>query len=230
MKFLKSIALITWFVFFNHATAGVLVFEKTTIDVLAEPDQDLVVVEFAFKSEGDDAAVIKRHEAHCSCLEAQISDGGRLTWASGEEGTIRGLFEVGNFRGTIAKEISLLMADGKRHVLTVRLTMPELVKIEPKTLKWNEGSANERKAFKITINEDFPTNIIGVTSTNENKFPYELETIEEGKNYKLWVTPSETKVRGFGLLRLVTDSEFKKHKNYQAYVHISKATVQSAND
>lgn len=207
------------------AQAGELTFEETIVEVLAAPDQEMVTADFLFKSTGEGPAVIKRYDAPCSCLEAQISDGGRLTWASGEEGSVRGLFKVGNFRGTVDKLITLIMSDGKRHDLTVRMTMPELVKIEPKTLKWEEGGEGERKGFQITVSDDYPLNILDVTATNKEKFPFELETLEEGKRYKLWVTPADTKQRGFGLLRIATDSEFKKHRSYQAYVVITKASL-----
>lgn len=218
-------ALVCWSVLSLAAHAGELTFEETIIEVLAAPDQDMVTADFVFKSTGDTPAVIKRYDAPCSCLEAQISDGGRLTWAAGEEGTVRGLFKVGNFRGTVDKQITLLMADGQRHDLTVRMTMPELIKIEPKTLKWVEGGPLEKQSFDLTVSEDFPIKILNVSATNKEKFPFELETVEEGKSYRLHVTPTDTSTRGFGLLRIATDSQFKKHKSYQAYVVVTKASL-----
>ena len=205
--------------------AGDLKFEKKVIEVLAEPDQEMVTADFAFKSSGKGPAEIKRYDAPCSCLEAQISDGGRLKWEEGEEGTVRGLFKVGNFRGTVDKQISVIMVDGTSHDLTVRMTMPELVKIEPKTLKWAEGAKPEKQSFDITISEEYPLDILGITGTNDEKFPFELETIVEGKHYKLSVTPTDTTVRGFGLLRIATNSTFKKHQSYQAFAVITKGSL-----
>ncbi|MGJ8723867.1 MAG: DUF1573 domain-containing protein [Roseibacillus sp.] len=207
------------------ACAGGLKFEKTIIEVLAEPDQETVTADFKFKSSGSGPAEIKRYDAPCSCLEAQISDGGRLKWEEGEEGTVRGLFKVGNFRGTVDKQISILMVNGARHDLTVRMTMPELLKIEPKTLKWEEGTEPKEQAFLLTISDEYPLEILKVSGTNEGKFPFKLETIEKGKIYRLSVTPSETDQRGFGLLRITTNSAFKKHKSYQAYAVVTKGSL-----
>lgn len=207
--------------------AGELVFEETLIEVLATSDQEQVTADFAFKSEGEGAAVIKRYDAPCSCLEAQISEGGRLSWAAGTEGSVRGIFKIGNFLGTVDKQISILMADGKRHDLTVRMTTPELLKIEPKTLKWDEGGPLEQKSFQLTISEDEPLKILKVTGTNEEKFPFELETIEEGKRYRLSVTPAETQSRGFGLIRITTNSQFKKHQSYQAFVVVKASSAEA---
>lgn len=225
MKLLQLLGLCCGSGFGTFLMAGELVFEKTTIEITAAPDQEKVVADFVFKATGDEAAVIKRYDAPCSCLEAQISDGGRLTWAPDEKGTVRGLFKVGNFRGTIPKQITILMADGKRHELTVQMTMPELLKIEPKTLKWAQDGSAEKQCFELSISEDQPLKILEISGTNEEKFPFELETIEEGKRYKLWVTPSDTEVRGFGLLRIATDSKYKKHQSYQAYAVVTKPQV-----
>ncbi len=200
-----------------------LVFEETVIEVLAAPDDDLVTADFIFKNTGEELAKIDRYDAPCSCLEAQISGGGKLGWQPGESGTVKGLFKVGNFRGTVDKNISILMKNGKSHTLTVRMTMPELLKIEPKTLKWEENGEADKKTFEITLDSEHSLSILGITATNAKKFPYELETVEEGKKYRLHVTPTATDSRGFGLLRIKTDSEYKKHQSYQAYVVVSKA-------
>lgn len=228
---MKTLSLLgSWLLIGSSMTvlAGDLVFQEKVIAVLAKPDQELVVADFSFTAVGEGPAVIKRYDAPCSCLEAQISDGGRLTWSTGESGEVRGLFKVGNFRGTVDKQISIIMSNGNRHDLTVRMTMPELVKVEPKTLKWEQGAEAEKQAFEITISEEHPLKILEIVATNEEKFPFELETIEEGKRYKLWVTPSETETRGFGLLRIATDSAFKKHQSYQAFAVVSKANAGQA--
>ncbi|MBK1834059.1 DUF1573 domain-containing protein [Roseibacillus ishigakijimensis] len=203
--------------------AGELTFEKTLLEVTAQPDQEQVTVDFAFTSTGDDAAVILRHDAPCSCLEAQISNNGQMVWEPGESGTVRGLFQVGSLRGTIDKQITLMMKDGQRHDLTVRMTLPEFLVIEPKTLKWEQGGEAESQSFEITVAEGQKMALTEVSATNPTKFPYELETLEEGRRYRITVTPSDLEKRGFGLLRLRTDSKFKKHQNYQAYVVVTKS-------
>lgn len=204
--------------------AGVLVFETKLIEVTATPDQELVTADFGFVAEGG-RAKIQRYDAPCSCLEAQISDNGKLVWEEGESGTVRGLFKVGNFRGTVDKEISVIMKDGERHNLTVRMTMPELLVIEPKTLKWEEGDEPLGKSFEITAGGEEAVKILGLEGTNDEKFPYVLETLEEGRHYRLTVTPSSTAERGMGVIRVATDSKFKKHQSYQAFVVISKPTA-----
>ena len=205
--------------------AGDLVFEKTLIEVSAAPDQDLVTADFNFAVNGEGSADIERYDAPCSCLEARISDGGRLVWQPGEKGSVRGLFKVGNFRGITDKQISLLMKDGKRHELTVRLSMPELLTIQPKTLKWSQGEERVTQSFLLTVTGEDPMKILEVSGTSEQKFPFELETLEEGRRYRITVTPEETETRGFGLLRIKTDSKYVKHQTYQAYTVVAKSAA-----
>ncbi len=204
--------------------AGDLAFEETLIEMVAEPDQEQITALFSFTVK-DGEARIKRYDAPCSCLEAQISDGGKLAWKEGESGTVKGIFRVGKFRGTVDKGISIIMTNGKRHDLTVRMTMPELVQIEPKTLKWHQGDETETKTFEISVNHTEPIRITDISGTNEETFPYELVTLEEGARYQIKVTPSGLDTRGFGLLRIKTDSHFKKHQAYQAYVVVTKPAV-----
>lgn len=202
--------------------AGQLEFETKLIEVLATPDQELVTADFNFSVAGEEQAQIDRYDAPCSCLEAQISHNGKLLWEVGEKGTVRGLFKVGNFRGTVDKEISVLMKDGVRHDLTVRMTMPELLVVEPKTLKWQQGEEPVAKSFEIKAPGKTPVRVLALSGTNEERFPYLLETLKEGFHYRLTITPKTTADRGMGVIRIATDSEFKKHQNYQAFVVITK--------
>jgi hypothetical protein len=182
----------------------------------------MVACNFAFKVEGEGEATISKFNVACSCLEAQISDNGRLVWPVGETGTVRGLFKIGKFRGTVDKNITLVMADGVKHSLTVRMTMPELLKIEPKTLKWSLGGEGGKKSFEITTHASEPLHITQVSGTNDDKFPYELKTLEEGKRYRLTVSPQKIGETGFGLIRFITDSKYEKHRSYQAFAVVSK--------
>ena len=207
------------------AKAGQLKLEQTLVEITPEGEELIVTADFPFTVEGEGKAEILRFDIHCSCLEAELSDNGRQEWAPGERGIIRGHFKVGNFRGTVDKQMTVVMSDKTRHALTVRLVIPEYVKIEPKTLRWAVGEAVEKKAFEITMHGPDPLKIINVVATNEVKFPFEMETLEEGKHYRVWVTPTETEIRGMGLIRFTTDSEDPRQKSYQGFAAITHQPV-----
>ncbi len=86
------------------ASAG-LFFEKSVIEVKVTPEQKRVVVEFPFTVIGNREVVIGEYDAPCTCLEARISDNGRLKWQPGEKGSVQGVFDVGNIRGGILENL-----------------------------------------------------------------------------------------------------------------------------
>lgn len=98
-----------------------LVFEETTLEFTATPDREELSVEFSFVVNGKDSAAVLSCNAPCTCLEAQFSDGNRLVWASGEKGKVKGVFAVGNYRGTVSKQIEVLMDESKILELFVNL-------------------------------------------------------------------------------------------------------------
>lgn len=199
-----------------------LIFEKSEVDVKLGPEEDEVRVEFPFVV-GKKAVEIADYDAPCSCLEARISDNGRLKWEPGEKGTVQGIFKSGNFRGKLEKMIVMRMKGEQEPSvrLTVRMELPTLVVIEPKTLFWSQNEKPQAKSFKLTVNHDEPIHIVDASGTNE-QFPFEVKTIKEGKEYEIVVTPKSLEERGFGLLRIKTDSKFAKHKSYQAFMAIRR--------
>lgn len=222
ISFVLTLSLcLVWLV---SAEAGELVFDHNVVEIEAAPGEEVVTADFPFHVTGKESVTLKRVEVGCSCLSAQVT-GGRMKWGPGEKGVVKIAFKVGNFRGKHPKDTSILMADGQRHNLTMSLTVPEMLIIEPKTLKWEEGKPGEKKAFDIKINKDFSTKILKVAGTDEKTFPSQLETIKEGSHYKLWVTPTATNVRGFARVSFTTDSQYKKHQTYQAFMVITKGKM-----
>ena len=201
-----------------------LVFEKTLIELHLGPDAEKASADFTFKVTGDREVEIAEYEAPCSCLEAKISDGGKLRWKPGETGTVKGLFSMGNFTGTVDKMIVLRM---KGEVtpsvkLTVRLHIPELLKITPaKSLFWEQGGKGASQTFMIKVANDEPVKIVDVSGTND-QFGIELKAVKDGWEYEIEVTPKTVAERAFGLIRIRTDSKYVKHQRYQCFVVVRR--------
>lgn len=200
-----------------------LVFEKSLKELKVTPDMETASVDFPF-TVGPKGAEILAFDAPCTCLEAKISDNGKLVWKAGEKGVVKGLFSMGNLKGKTDKMIVLRMKSPTAPLvkLTLRLDIPELLKIEPgPTLFWDQGGKAEAKSFKLTVDHSKPIHIIDTSGTNEN-FAFELKTIRKGWEYELVVTPKSVVNRAFGLIRIRTDSEFAKHQRYQCFVVVRK--------
>jgi len=204
---------------------GQLVFEKSEILMKLPPDQDRLSVEFPFTVKGEFPVTIKEYKSACSCLSAEISENGKLTWKPGEKGVVRGNFKLGTIKGKIEKKIVLNFDGGVAPlVLTTKLDIPHLFAIDPPTLFWDLGGEGEAQKFTVKVNHDAPIGVTDISCTNE-QFKYELKAIKPGWEYEVEVTPLHVRERAFGLLRLRNDCKFKKHASAQAFmvVRVPKA-------
>ena len=204
------------------ALQGQMVFEKNLIEVQAKPDDEVVSAEFRFTVQGENPVTITEYEAACSCLSAEISEGGKLVWKPGETGVVRGKFKMGTFKGTVDKLIVLRIQGRARPLkLTVRVNIPVLFDLHPPTLFWDLNGEAKAQSFKIKVKHDKPIKITGITGTND-QFEHEARTIKEGWEYEIVVTPKNVTQRAFGLLRIRTDCKIKKHQSSQGFLVVRR--------
>jgi len=197
-----------------------MVFEKTLVEVTVEPDATDLIAEFPFKIDGD-GAEIKSYDAPCSCLSARIEPlmpdrSARLKWNAGEAGKVFGKFELGNFKGTVEKVIVLNLKDQKPINLVVRVTIPDIVSVTPATHRWTQGESQEKKVYQIKIGGKKPVKITKISGTN-NSFEFELITKKEGWEYEVHVVPMTLASPMLGMIRINTDSEYKRFKRLQMF-------------
>lgn len=220
MKF----ALGTWLALAACSVAAGLEFSQPIKDVNAPADAATVTESFEFKNLGDKPVTITKADPTCSCLKVEIS-GGKLTYAPGESGVVRVTFEMGNFSGTVDKMVALWLdgdpPDKPSKSVTVRVHIPVLVGIEPKTVKWEVGGQAKPQTIQIRMAEGQTIHVTGVTSSSE-LFSTELKTLEEGKKYDLIVTPGAVNGPGLGVIRIETDCRVTKHRTQQAFAVVSK--------
>ena len=200
-----------------------MVFEKALIEINVGADEDVVTGEFPFVIKGEDATITE-YEALCTCLAARVEPllpdrSAKLSWKSGEKGVIKARFDTSKFLGTVDKAIRLRLKGQKEPViLTVRVHIPELVKLEPATLKWDKDGEAVEKVVKITMQQAAPIRIVNHSANNEKIYPYELRTIKEGFEYEIRVKPTGTSESGMGVISLRTDCEIPKFRRANIYV------------
>jgi hypothetical protein len=154
----------------------------------------------------------------------QVKDG-KLRYAPGESGMIRAEFNMGNFSGTVDKMVVLWLnndpTDKPSLTLTVRVHIPVLVVLEPKTLKWDLNGNGEPQTIHITMKYEKPIRVTSVSASSE-AFKHELKIIEEGKNYDLVVTPLDIKTPTLGIFRIETDCQIEKHRIQQVFATVRR--------
>lgn len=223
--------MILWLALTAFVHAAGLEFEKPLLEVHAPADAATVTADFKFKNTSGKPVTITKSDPGCSCLSVQVS-GGKLKYGPGEEGLVRATFDMGNFSGTVDKMIGIWLDEDPPNrpsvKITVRVHIPVLVSLEPKTLKWTAGGKPEPQTLAVTMAEGESIQLLSVKSTSD-AFTVETKTIENGKRYEVVVTPRSVDAPVLGILRIETDCKIAKHRIQQAFAVVSKqAQVETA--
>ncbi len=226
MKFFATV----FFALCLPLAAAELKFETKLREATVAPDADKVVTQFPFKNESKETVKIIDYSASCSCTTAAISPKDKLEYAPGESGIILAEFELSALAGTIEKGVQLRLEGDKEDAPSVnlisRITIPELVVVEPKTLTWTKGEEAKPKTATVTINYKDPIHISSV-STADERFTQELKTIEDGKKYEILVTPKNTDAFALAVMRIETDCKIERHRLVRMFMQV-RSTQQAA--
>lgn len=216
-----------WLALAAVVQAGKLDFPKVLKEVEAAPDASTVTTDFPFTNKSDKPVTITKSDPSCSCLKVEIS-GGKMTYAPGESGVIRTVFEMGNFSGTVDKSVRVCLdndsEDKPSITLTTRVQVPVLVSIEPKTVKWELNGKAEPQTVHLTMADGQTIHVLSAKSSNPS-FALNILKVEDGKKYDLVITPSDIGVPGIGVVRIETDCAITRHKIQNAFAIIRKPTA-----
>lgn len=222
-----KIVTVLWLVLAAVASAAGLQFKEITKEVTPKSSDTTVTADFEFSNTSGKPLTIAKTDPGCSCLKVDIS-GGKLKYAPGESGTIRTTFEIGNVVGTVDKMVVVWLegdAEDKPSTrLSIRVRIPVLVTLEPKTLTWLIGEKPEPKIIHIQMAEGKPIHVSGVKPSSDT-FTTEVKEVEKGRKYDLVVTPKGTATAGIGVIRIDTDCEIAKHKTQQAFAVVRKPST-----
>lgn len=219
-----------WLALMMAGFSAGLDFPETLKEIHAPADAKIVPAEFGFTNHSNQPVTIAKADPTCSCIAVKIKDG-KLRYAPGESGLIRAEFDMGNFSGTVDKVVAVWLKDDPEDKpsvsLTVRVHIPVLVALEPKTLKWDLDGPAEPQTIRVEMNHDSPIRVTGVKSSSD-RFTQQIKTIRDGKSYELVVTPMDTKSPGMAVLRIETDCTIAKHRTQQAFAVVRKPTPAEA--
>ncbi len=216
-----------WFALAVLVHAATLDFKEMSKEINAAADVLSVTGDFEFTNNSDKPITITKSDPGCSCVSVQVSEG-KLRYGPGESGTIRAKFDMTNFSGTVDKMILLFLnddpADRPSQILKLKVNIPVLVGVEPKTVKWDLGAKGEPQTIQIKMIEGQTIHVTAIRSSSE-AFACELKTLEDGKHYELVVTPRDINAPGIGVFRIETDCKIQKHRIQQAFGVVRKPSA-----
>lgn len=181
---------------------GQLEWKKTTITYAAKPEDESVTALFHFANTGDKPVKILSTKTSCGCTVAQLD---KNEYAPGELGVMKVKFTFGDRTGLQNKQVQVYTDDSSQYtyMLTLEVDIPEFLSVEPQLLFWVRGEAPVAKSAIVNVLAKEPVEIEKLEADNEN-FTSELIKLEDGRRYKISVTPKSTETSMQTKLKVIT--------------------------
>lgn len=183
----SSLALI--FACLGLTSVHALEWKQTKREAHAEPFQKTLALVFEFKNSGDKPVHLLDLQTSCSCLAAK-SD--KKVFAPGGTGRIEAEFSAEEPPGVYERHISVLTDESPEpQRLTVRIEIPELAVLTPRSVEWRIGASPAEKSVELR-----PTGTLKIRFTkavpSNDTFTAELDCIKPGRIYELKIQPKST--------------------------------------
>lgn len=176
---------------FASATLGGLALEwrTQTLTFTTTPFQATQEAVFPFTNTGTKPVRILDVESNCDCLDAAAD---RQVYAPGESGVIKTNFTVGDRLGLYERRIRIVTDESTEPVrLLVRIEVPEVVTLTPRSVAWQLNEAAVEKAVDLEVIPGVTIEFTRVQPTSGD-FAARLETIEAGRRYRVQLKPPAT--------------------------------------
>jgi len=177
--------------FFACTTLGgfALEWKALTLTFTTAPFQATQEAVFSFSNTGTKPVRILDVESNCDCLDAAAD---RQVYAPGESGVIKTNFTVGDRLGLYERRIKVVTDENPEPVrLLVRIEVPELVTLSPRSLAWKLNETATEKAVDLEVIPGVKIEFTRVQPTSGD-FDARLETIEAGRRYRVHLKPPAT--------------------------------------
>lgn len=196
-----------------------LKWDKREVSLTPKVDEKQVVAEFPFTNAGTEEVTITSIKTSCdSCTAAQLAT---YTFKPGEGGVVKVTFNIGQRTGLQAKTILVQTTDKKEGnvLLTMKVKLPDLLDVSSRFVWWQQGS--EKKAQKINVKVQ-PGVAMKLTSVKSNspKITAELQTSEDGKEYAIVLTPTDTSQPLSGFVTVQATGPDKKPRTFRLLARV----------
>jgi Protein of unknown function (DUF1573) len=202
---------------FCHGIAhGELKWDRQRVELNPGPTDAFVDATFGFVNAGTEPVIVEKLEPSCGCTTATLP---KMTIDPGERSQLVTRFDITGRRGLQTKTVTVHIKGEKEPVvLSLIVTIPDLVKISPALVIWEKGEAVLSKNISLQAMEGQVVKIVNVLSS-EGSIKARLETVQEGRQYTISVTPGNTAAASFSVLTIEAEFQGQK-KNLRAYAQV----------
>ena len=196
---MKTLLLLVSLFFVNLTAHAALKWDQLQAELAPGLSDKSVEARFGFVNDGQTAVTIESLKASCGCTTAALE---KNTYAPGEKGEVRAKFDIGQRVGVQAKTVAVkIEGEQTPTVLTLVVTIPEVVKIEPGLVIWEKGEKTEAKEIAVRALPGQTIRALKVTSTDP-RIRAKVEMVREGQDYLISIMPENTEVPSFAVLNI----------------------------
>ena len=219
-RFMKTLSFFLASLLMRSLAFADLQWEKKELEFSPAITDTSLKAEFRFTNTGRKPVVIASVKSSCGCTTA-VPD--KTTYGPGEQGLITAVFTFGQRSGRQNKQVGVTFkGEPAATMLSIIAHLPELVKVSPRLVFWRTGDAPEAKTIEVTVEGKAPVRVKKVTSSDPS-VKVALETVEEGRSYKVVVTPQQTAAPVSSLLSIETEVAPRVQQLFSAYAHVKMA-------
>lgn len=192
--------------------------ERRTIEIPVSAVATNAVGRFSFKNIGQQTVTITSVDTGCGCMVAGLE---KKTWRPGEEGVLAIHFAFGDRVGKQEKDVLVQTDDPAQATttLTLRVAIPDPLKITPRSVFWQTGDAPAAKTIEIEVLTKAGLGVVRAQS-GDPRIRVDLKAGRSRGTWQLVVTPTDTSTPTSALIRIETDSTLDKAKVFHVYAFI----------
>lgn len=194
---------------------GHLAFEPEEFTHRSAEGEKEFTATFVAKNTGSAPVVLTKLDSSCSCLKVEADTD---TIAPGGSATITAVFDIAKLSGESEKSVYVTtdIPDSHETRLTVKVSVPAVASLEPNMLTWPLGSEPAPREAVFRVLREKPIRVLEATSSRES-VSVELQTVEEGREYRIVLKPQSTEAILLGIVRIKTDCELEEHQQHLLY-------------
>lgn len=192
-----------------------LSWDKESVELHPPVGAQQAVAVFEYTNQTNAPLTVESAQPSCPCTAAEL-DKSRL--ALGETGHLKATFTIGNRRGLHEQSITVrVQGEKEASVLTMKIEIPEALRIEPKLVYWNVSDPVESREVMLTPVEGTGLKLRTASSSNP-EIEATLGPETEGR-YRLTVRPRQLAATGIAVITL----EAVSGEKFQVYAQIRSA-------
>lgn len=177
-------------------------FDTREIKAAAEPGVAVVELCYEFTNTGEIPLVVEEFSQACGCMQGSWNG---VPVEPGARGKITAKLLTKGLRGTVRKGLHVKFVEGGVVELMGEVKIPEALSFTARTLHWNIGEAATPREVEIAVHSKKPVRVLSVGG-GQPAFSCTLAAIEEGRRYRVTITPRDTVAERVGIFQVRTDA------------------------